>query len=109
MNLSKVNENKTNDTLVWDVAYDILSVLKFSNYFFFFKYFYEKEYNLPDLSWGSMEAFSQKINDDHETRKKFVNHFFAGGTDGQLTDAQLDETCNDLNNFIIYSNVLNNR
>ena len=29
LNLSKVNENKTNDTLVWDVAYDILSVLKF--------------------------------------------------------------------------------
>lgn len=75
----------------------------------FFKYFYEKEYNLPDLSWGSMEGLSQKINDDHETRKKFVNNFFAGGTDGQLTDAQLDETCNDLNNFIIYFNILINR
>jgi len=41
-----------------------------------------------------MDNLSQLIATDHETRKKFVYNMFAGGTDGQLTDEQLDETCN---------------
>jgi hypothetical protein len=41
-----------------------------------------------------MENLSQLIANDHETRKKFLYNFYAGGSDGQFTDEQVDETCN---------------
>jgi sphingomyelin phosphodiesterase len=75
LNLSVVNSNKTNETLIWDIAYDILT-----------------EYNLPDLSWGSMDKLSQMLLVDKETRKKFIYHFYAGGPIGQLSDDDLDKT-----------------
>ena len=41
-----------------------------------------------------MEKLSQMILEDKETRKKFIYHFYAGGPIGQLSDDDLDKTCN---------------
>ena len=40
-----------------------------------------------------MENLSNLIPADFATRKKFIYNYFAGGTDGQLTDEELAETC----------------
>lgn len=40
-----------------------------------------------------MEDLSNLISVDLATRKKFIYNYFAGGSDGQLTNEQLEETC----------------
>ncbi len=39
-----------------------------------------------------MDDLSKLILTDKATRKQFISNFYAGGTDGQISDSKLDET-----------------